>query len=54
MVNVVIARSGKVSSAIATGAFNGTPTGACVENAVKTAVFPPSDGFVTLYPFALK
>jgi hypothetical protein len=54
MVNVVIARSGKVSSAMVKGAFAGTPTGACVENAVKSALFPPSDGFVTLYPFALK
>ena len=54
MVNVVIARSGKVSAAIAKGAFAGTPTGACVEGAVKTAVFPPSDGIVILYPFALK
>jgi hypothetical protein len=54
MVNVVIACDGRVSSATATGRFAGTPTGACVEAAVKTATFPPSLGLVTPYPFQLK
>ena len=54
MANVVIAKSGKVSKATVTGKFAGTPTGACVEGAVKTAAFPPSDGFVTPYPFQLR
>jgi len=54
MVNVVIAKSGKVSSATVTGKFAGTPTGTCVEAAVKTASFPPSEGFTTPYPFQLK
>jgi hypothetical protein len=54
MVNVVIAKSGKVSSATVTGKFAGTPTGACVEKAVKSASFPPSDGLQTPYPFQLK
>lgn len=54
MVNVVIGRSGKVTSASITGNFAGTPTGACVEKAVKTASFPPSDGLTTPYPFQLK
>jgi predicted Zn finger-like uncharacterized protein len=54
MVNVVIAKSGKVSSATVTGKFAGTPTGACVEKAVKSASFPPSDGLTTPYPFQLK
>jgi hypothetical protein len=54
MVNVVIGRNGKVSRAFVTGRFAGTPTGACVEAAVKTAVFPPSDGLSTPYPFMLK
>jgi predicted Zn finger-like uncharacterized protein len=54
MVNVVIAKSGSVSSATVTGKFAGTPTGSCVEKAVKTAKFPPSDGFSTPYPFQLK
>ena len=54
MVNVVIAKSGKVSSATVTGKFAGTPTGTCVEGAVKTASFPPSEGLTTPYPFSLR
>jgi predicted Zn finger-like uncharacterized protein len=54
MVNVVIGKSGKVTSATVTGKFAGTPTGSCVEQAVKTATFPPSDGLTTPYPFQLK
>jgi predicted Zn finger-like uncharacterized protein len=54
MVNVVIGKNGRVSSATVTGKFAGTPTGACVEKAVKTASFPPSDGLSTPYPFQLK
>ncbi len=54
MVNVVIAKSGKVSSATVSGKFAGTPTGTCVEKAVKSASFPPSDGLNTPYPFQLR
>jgi predicted Zn finger-like uncharacterized protein len=54
MVNVAIGKSGKVSAATVTGKFAGTPTGACVESAVKTASFPPSDGLNTPYPFTLR
>ncbi len=54
MVNIVIGRSGKVTSATVTGKFAGTPTGACVEKAVKSASFPPSEGLSTPYPFQLK
>jgi len=54
MVNIVIAKSGKVAKATVTGKFADTPTGACVERAVKTAAFPPSDGISTPYPFQLK
>ena len=54
MVNVVIAKSGRVSSASVIGGFAGTPTGACVAQAVRAAVFPPSDGLVTPYPFQLR
>jgi len=54
MVNVVIGKNGKVSTATVTGKFAGTPTGSCVEKAVKTASFPPSDGLSTPYPFQLK
>ncbi len=54
MVNVVIGRNGKVSAATVTGKFAGTPTGACVEKAVKSASFPPSEGLSTPYPFQLR
>jgi hypothetical protein len=54
LVNAVIAPSGLVSSANVTGRFADTPTGACVEQAVLTARFPPSDGIATPYPFQLR
>jgi hypothetical protein len=54
MVNVVIGKSGRVTSATVTGMFAGTPTGACVEQAVKTAHVPPSDGISVPYPFQLR
>jgi predicted Zn finger-like uncharacterized protein len=54
MVNVVISKSGKVTSATVTGKFAGTPTGTCVENAVRSASFPASDGLTTPYPFNLR
>ena len=54
MVDIVIGKSGKVTSAKVTGKFAGTPTGACVEKAVKSAGFPPSEGLQTPYPFQLK
>jgi predicted Zn finger-like uncharacterized protein len=54
MVNVVIGKSGHVTSATVSGKFAGTPTGSCVEKAVKSASFPPSDGLTTPYPFQLK
>lgn len=54
MVNVVISKSGKVASASVTGKFAGTPTGTCVENAVRSASFPASDGLTTPYPFNLR
>jgi hypothetical protein len=54
MVKVVIAKNGRVTTATVTGKFAGTPTGACVERAVKTAKFPQCDGFSTPYPFQLK
>jgi predicted Zn finger-like uncharacterized protein len=54
MVNVVIGKNGKISSATVTGKFAGTPTGGCVEKAVKSASFPPSEGLSTPYPFQLR
>jgi hypothetical protein len=54
MVSVVIGKNGKVTTATAGGKFAGTPSGACVEKAVKNATFPPSDGLTTMYPFLLR
>jgi hypothetical protein len=54
MVWVVVEPSGRLSSARVTGKFADTPTGACVERAVLTARFPPSDGLTLPYPFQLR
>lgn len=54
MVNVSVARGGKVSSASVTGKFSGTPTGSCIESAVKTAKFPACEPHNFPYPFALR
>jgi hypothetical protein len=54
MVSLNVARGGRVTSSNVTGKFAGTPTGACVAAAVKSAKFPPceaSDGLA--YAFAL-
>jgi predicted Zn finger-like uncharacterized protein len=54
MVSMNVARGGKVSSATVTGKFAGTPTGACVANAAKSAKFPPVEAYDGLsYPFPL-
>jgi hypothetical protein len=53
-VNVVIGRDGTVGRAATVGSFAGTPTGACVEAAVKAARFPPSQGLSTPYPYRLE
>jgi hypothetical protein len=53
LVTVKIGRNGKVGAAKVTGKFEGTPVGACVENAVKAATFPPSDGLTAVFPFNL-
>jgi len=54
MLHVVIGRNGAVRTAVASGQFAGTPTGACVESAARTATFPPSDGRRSPHPFVLK
>ena len=54
MLNIVVGRNGAVRTAVVTGQFAGTPTGACVESAARTATFPPSDGLSSPYPFVLK
>jgi len=43
-VKLTVAPSGKVQKASVSGVFAGTPVGACVEAAVKSASFPPWDG----------
>ena len=43
-VKIVVSPAGRVSNATVTGRFAGTPSGACVETALKTARFPPSAG----------
>lgn len=55
-VSVTIAKSGSVSSASVSGAFSGTPTGSCVERAVKSASFPKFKGSsqTITYPFVLR
>jgi predicted Zn finger-like uncharacterized protein len=53
MVKVNVARGGKVSSTAVSGKFGGTPTGMCVESAVRGAHFPPVEPYVFDFPFAL-
>jgi len=43
-VQLTVAPSGRVQKATVTGPFAGTPTGTCVEQAVRAATFPPWDG----------
>ena len=56
MVSVTIGTSGRVSSARTSGSFAGTPTGSCVEHAVKSASFPAFKGpsQTIQYPFMLR
>jgi hypothetical protein len=53
---ITIAPSGTVSAARVKGMFAGTPTGACLQSAVKTATFPRFKGaaFSVDYPFILR
>jgi hypothetical protein len=58
MVNVTLAinPSGRVSTAQVTGKFSGTPTGSCIERAVRSAIFPRFSGPAMTgidYPFLL-
>jgi hypothetical protein len=54
-VTVTISKGGRVSRASVGGSFSGTPTGSCVESAVKSASFPPSKSDATItYPFMLR
>jgi hypothetical protein len=53
MVNITVDPSGRVSAANVGGKFAGTPTGGCIENAVKTAKFPRSSGLNFKWPVNL-
>jgi hypothetical protein len=55
-VQTVVSPKGSVSSANVTGSFAGTPTGSCVEKAVKTASFPKFKGSAMnfTYPYVLR
>jgi hypothetical protein len=44
IVKLTVGPSGQVSKVTVAGPFAGTPEGACVESAVKSASFPPWDG----------
>jgi len=54
-VHVVVAGSGRVSSALVTGTFTGTPTGSCIARAMRTGSFPAFAGpsFTFVYPIQL-
>ena len=54
MVNVVIARDGRVSSATVTGKLAGTPTGGLHRGGGQDRDLPALGGLVTPYPFLLK
>jgi predicted Zn finger-like uncharacterized protein len=43
-VKITVSPTGKVSVATVTGKFAGTPSGTCIEAALRTARFPPSAG----------
>ena len=43
-VKLTVAPSGQVQKVTVSGVFAGTPVGACVQAAVKSATFPPWDG----------
>lgn len=53
-VNISVARGGRVSDAKVTGKFAGTPTGNCVETAIKQAKFPPTEAQNFPYPIFLR
>lgn len=55
-VKINILRNGRIKSARVTGKFAGTPTGVCVEEAVRGAIFPTFSGppIEITYPFVLQ
>jgi predicted Zn finger-like uncharacterized protein len=53
-VKVTVMPSGRVSNVVVTGKFAGTPSGSCVESALKTAKFNPSAGLTFDYVVPLR
>jgi hypothetical protein len=53
-VSISVSKGGRVASATVTGGFAGTPSGACVEAATKTAKFPPCEAMSFPWPFQLR
>lgn len=53
-IKITVDQRGKVTNASATGKFAGTPSGNCLEAAVKAAKFPPSQGMTFDYPITLR
>jgi hypothetical protein len=54
VVRLVISAKGRVVTAVATGRFEGTPTGMCVEKQVKTVQFRGNEGLSLNYAFPFK
>jgi len=54
-VRVTIAASGRVTNALVTGDFTGTPEGSCMARTLRTVRFPPSSeaSFTVTYPYRL-
>jgi predicted Zn finger-like uncharacterized protein len=52
-VRISVVSGGRVGSATVAGKFAGTPSGTCVENAAKTAKFPPCAPMSFPWPFQL-
>ncbi len=54
-VDIVIASSGRITTATVNGTFAGTPVGSCIARAVRGATFPPfsQPRFEVTYPFHL-
>ena len=53
MANMAVSEGGRTVTASVTGKFAGTPTGACVEAAAKTAKFPRCQAMHFPWPFSL-
>jgi hypothetical protein len=53
MATISVAAGGKVGSATVTGRFAGSPTGACIEQAARTAKFPACQAMSFPWPFTL-